>query len=176
MNDHELHLQPQPVEHPRSASARLQGEIADATQEIAGGRYADVGLTLGAQVSRSLSLRQSAAEIAALKDSNSLTAFRLSMSQNVLQAVAEIRRCAIREPDRAAGGQARGHDGASANDTLASLTNLLNSSASGQRCSPASIRAPARSATGRGRRPGRRSQGVRGHLQLRAERSPRRRP
>ncbi|AWB25110.1 flagellar hook-associated family protein [Methylobacterium currus] len=117
---------------PRSASARLQGEIADATQEIAGGRYADVGLTLGAQVSRSLSLRQSAAEIAALKDSNSLTAFRLSMSQNVLQQLQKSADAQFANLTALPVAKRVATMAASANDTLASLTNLLNSSASGQ--------------------------------------------
>ncbi len=117
---------------PRSASARLQGEIANATQEIAGGRYADVGLTLGAQVSRSLSLRQSAAEIAALKDGNALTGLRLSASQSVLQQLqksADSQFAALTALPADKRGAAMA---ASANDTLASLTSLLNSSASGQ--------------------------------------------
>ncbi len=73
------------MEPPPSASGRLQAEIANATKEIADGRYADVGLALGGQVGRSLSLRQSAAEIAALKDGNGLTASRINASQANLQ-------------------------------------------------------------------------------------------
>ncbi len=70
---------------PRNAAGRLQTEIATATQEITAGRYADIGLALGSQVSRSFSLRQSTAEIAALKDGNGVTALRLGATQNILQ-------------------------------------------------------------------------------------------
>jgi flagellar hook-associated protein 3 FlgL len=117
---------------PRSASARLQAEIADATQQIASGRYADVGLALGGQVSRSLSLRQSAAEIAALKDGNGLAALRLGTSQTVLQqlqksADAQFATLTGLSSDKRVAAMA-----ASADDTLASLTSLLDSSASGQ--------------------------------------------
>ncbi|MGX7707016.1 flagellar hook-associated family protein [Methylobacterium sp. Gmos1] len=117
---------------PRNASTRLQADIADATQEIASGRYADVGLALGSQVSRSLSLRQSAAEIAALKDGNALSGLRLGASQTVLQqmqksADAQFASLTGLPSDKRVAAMA-----ASADDTLASLTSLLNSSASGQ--------------------------------------------
>ncbi|UHC16407.1 flagellar hook-associated family protein [Methylobacterium currus] len=117
---------------PRSATARLQGEMADATQEIASGRYADVGLTLGAQVGRNLSLRQNGAEVAALKDGNAITGLRLSASQSVLQQLqksADTQFAALTAlpTDKRVAAMA-----ASANDTLTSLTSLLNSSANGQ--------------------------------------------
>ncbi|SFV13165.1 flagellar hook-associated protein 3 FlgL [Methylobacterium sp. 174MFSha1.1] len=117
---------------PRSATARLQTEMANANQEVASGRYADVGLALGGQVSRSLSLRQSAAEVTALKDSNGLAALRLGTSQTVLQqlqksADAQFASLTGLPADKRVAAMA-----ASAGDTLASLTGLLNSSASGQ--------------------------------------------
>ncbi len=117
---------------PRTAIGRLQSDIADATKEIGTLRYADVGLALGGQVSRSLSLRQSAAEIAALKDGNGVTALRLGATQNILQQLqksADTQFAALTglTSDKRVAAMA-----ASAGDTLASLTSLLNSSASGQ--------------------------------------------
>ncbi|MGF3026337.1 flagellar hook-associated family protein [Methylobacterium aquaticum] len=117
---------------PRIAAGQLQVEIANATQEITDGRYADVGLALGAQVSRSFSLRQSAAEIAALKDGNGVTALRLDTTQSILQqlqksADAQFAALTGLTADKRVAAMA-----ASADDTLASLTSLLNSAASGQ--------------------------------------------
>ncbi|PIK70549.1 flagellar biosynthesis protein FlgL [Methylobacterium frigidaeris] len=117
---------------PRSASSRLQAEIANATQEIAGGRYADVGHALGAQVGRSLSLRQSTAEIAALKDGNGLTALRLGASQGVLQQLQKSTDAQLATLTGVSADKRLAAMAASADDSLASLTNLLNSSASGQ--------------------------------------------
>ncbi|MGE7415887.1 flagellar hook-associated family protein [Methylobacterium tarhaniae] len=118
---------------PRSGVGRLQAEIAKATQEIAnGGRYADTGLALGNQVSRSFSLRQSAAEIAALKDGNGVTASRLSMTQAVLQqmqksADAQFAALTALPVDKRLAALS-----ASANDMMTSFTSLLNSSSDGQ--------------------------------------------
>ncbi|WP_246775553.1 flagellar hook-associated family protein [Methylobacterium aquaticum] len=117
---------------PRTAIGRLQSDVADAAKEIATLRYADVGLALGGQVSRSLSLRQSAAEIAALKDGNGVTALRLGATQNILQQLqksADTQFAALTglTSDKRVAAMA-----ASAGDTLASLTSLLNSAASGQ--------------------------------------------
>ncbi len=120
------------MERPRTAIGRLQSDVADAAKEIATLRYADVGLALGGQVSRSLSLRQSAAEIAALKDGNGVTALRLGATQNILQQLqksADTQFAALTglTSDKRVAAMA-----ASAGDTLASLTSLLNSAASGQ--------------------------------------------
>lgn len=118
---------------PRSGVGRLQAEIAKATQEIAnGGRHADTGLALGSQVSRSFSLRQSAAEIAALKDGNGVTASRLSMTQAVLQqmqksADAQFAALTALPVDKRSAALS-----ASANDMMTSFTSLLNSSSDGQ--------------------------------------------
>ncbi|KMO11151.1 hypothetical protein SQ03_27950 [Methylobacterium platani JCM 14648] len=117
---------------PRSASGRLQAEIARTTQEIAEGRYADVGLALGGQVGRSLFLRQSAAEIAALKDGNGLASSRLSASQGALQqmqktADAQFAALTGLSADKRVAAMA-----ASADDTLTALTGLLNTTSNGQ--------------------------------------------
>jgi flagellar hook-associated protein 3 FlgL len=72
---------------PRSGVARLQTDLATATAEIASGRHADLGLALGTGVGRSLGLRQSGAEIAALKDANGVAALRLSASQSALSQI-----------------------------------------------------------------------------------------
>jgi flagellar hook-associated protein 3 FlgL len=117
---------------PRSGAAKLQSEIADATREIAEGRHADVGLALGGQVSRSLSLRQGAAEIAALKDGNGVTALRLGASQGVLQQMQKSTDATFASLTGLSSDKRVAAMGASADDTLASLTALLNTRANGQ--------------------------------------------
>ncbi|KMO42238.1 hypothetical protein VQ03_11385 [Methylobacterium tarhaniae] len=118
---------------PRSGVGRLQAEIAKATQEIAnGGRYADVGLALGSQVSRSFSLRQSAAEIAALKDGNGVTALRLSTTQSVLQQMQKSADAQFATLTGLSADKRLAAMAASADDTLASLTGLLNTASNGQ--------------------------------------------
>ncbi|AWN49901.1 flagellar hook-associated family protein [Methylobacterium terrae] len=117
---------------PRSGAAKLQSEIADATREIAEGRYADVGLALGGQVSRSLSLRQSAAEIAVLKDGNGVTALRLGASQGTLQQMQKSADATFASLTGLTADKRVAAMAASADDTLASLTALLNTKATGQ--------------------------------------------
>ena len=117
---------------PRSASGRLQAEIANATKEIADGRYADIGLSLGGQVGRSLSLRQGAAEIAALKDGNGLTASRLSATQANLQQMQKAADARLATLTGLPADQRVAAMAASADDTLATLTSLLNASSNGQ--------------------------------------------
>ncbi|MBK3397459.1 MULTISPECIES: flagellar hook-associated family protein [Methylobacterium] len=117
---------------PRSASGRLQAEIANATKEIADGRYADVGLAIGGQVGRSLSLRQSAAEIAALKDGNGLTASRINASQANLQQMQKAADARLATLTGLPADQRVAAMAASADDTLATLTGLLNATSNGQ--------------------------------------------
>ncbi|TGD95645.1 flagellar hook-associated family protein [Methylobacterium nonmethylotrophicum] len=116
----------------RSGAARLQAEIAKASQEIADGRHADTGLALGGQVSRSLTLRQSAAEIAALKDGNGLTALRLAASQNALQQMQKSADATLATLTGLPADKRIAAMAASADDALASLTGLLNSTSAGQ--------------------------------------------
>ncbi|KMO42010.1 hypothetical protein VQ02_04320 [Methylobacterium variabile] len=116
----------------RSGTSRLQAEIAKANQEIVESRHADIGLALGGQVSRSLGLRQSAAEIAALKDGNGLSALRLSASQSALQQMQKSADATLATLTGLPADKRVAAMAASAGDTLASLTGLLNTSADGQ--------------------------------------------
>ncbi len=69
---------------PRTGLGRLQTDLATANTEIATGRYADVGLTLGTRAGTGLSLRQQGAEVAALRDGNGVASLRLKTTQSAL--------------------------------------------------------------------------------------------
>lgn len=69
---------------PRTGLNRLQTDLATADAEIATGRYADVGLTLGTRAGTGLSLRQQSAEIESLKTSNGVATLRLKTTQSAL--------------------------------------------------------------------------------------------
>lgn len=60
----------------------------DAQKELATGRHADVGLTLGAQTGVAVSLRQDIAQIKSIKDTNSLVLTRMQASQAALNTLA----------------------------------------------------------------------------------------
>lgn len=70
---------------PRTGVSRMQADLADANQELVSGRYADVGLQLGSRTSLALGLRQTSAQIAALRDGNDATGVRLSTTQAALK-------------------------------------------------------------------------------------------
>jgi flagellar hook-associated protein 3 FlgL len=69
---------------PRSAVNKMQAELAKANEEIATGRYADVGLELGYRTGDGITLRQERAEIEALIDGNGTVSLRLSATKNSL--------------------------------------------------------------------------------------------
>ena len=69
---------------PRTGLGRLQTDLATANTEIATGRYADVGLTLGTRAGTGLRLRQQGAEVAALRDGNGVASLRLKTTQSAL--------------------------------------------------------------------------------------------
>ena len=62
--------------------------MVDAQTELATGRHADVGLTLGAQTGVSVSLRQDIAQIQSIKDTNSIVLTRMQGSQAALNTLA----------------------------------------------------------------------------------------
>jgi flagellar hook-associated protein 3 FlgL len=71
----------------RLAIMRMQVELARGEKEIATGRAADIGLALGAETGRTVSLRQEHGRLEALVASNGLVAGRLDAAQGALDAV-----------------------------------------------------------------------------------------
>lgn len=72
---------------PRSAVNKMQADLAKANVEIATGRYADVGLTLGARTGQAITLRQERAELDALVDGNRTVSLRLGGTKNALDNI-----------------------------------------------------------------------------------------
>jgi len=72
----------------RRSIARLQSQLVDAQKELATGRHADVGVTLGATTGVSVSMRQDLEQIQAIKNSNGLVLGRMDASQGALKALA----------------------------------------------------------------------------------------
>lgn len=68
---------------------KLQKRLVTAQQELASGRLADTGLTLGGRTSETVSLRQQYARLTTLKETNSFVMTRLDVSQTVLSTLSE---------------------------------------------------------------------------------------
>lgn len=73
----------------RRSIARLQSQLIDAQKEIASGRHADVGVTLGAATGVTVSMRQDMDQIQAIQSSNKLVLNRIDSSQSALKTVAD---------------------------------------------------------------------------------------
>ncbi|WP_409561319.1 flagellar hook-associated family protein [Hyphomicrobium sp. B1] len=69
--------------------AKYQQQLVDAQKELATGRHADVGVTLGATTGVSISMRQDMDQIQAIQGSNNLVLNRLSASQSALDTLAK---------------------------------------------------------------------------------------
>lgn len=66
-----------------------QNEIQDLQKEIVTGRFADIGLAIGAGASRSVALNRDLLRLDNIKDSNALATQRLSASQGALTLMAD---------------------------------------------------------------------------------------
>ena len=75
---------------PRSTLDKLQSELVKANKEVVTGRHMDVGLALGRQTGKSLSLRQERATLDALTDSNATTTLRLKSTSAALDQVRAV--------------------------------------------------------------------------------------
>jgi flagellar hook-associated protein 3 FlgL len=71
----------------RLAIMRMQVELAKGEKELVTGRHADIGLALGAETARSVSLRQDHARLEAIIASNGLVAARLETTQGALDGI-----------------------------------------------------------------------------------------
>ena len=68
----------------RLALMKMQQNLATAQSELSSGRHADQGVTLGHQLSRTVSLRSDHSRLSAIVDTNNLVAARLETSQNAM--------------------------------------------------------------------------------------------
>ena len=71
----------------RKSIASLQASLVKAQKELSSGRYADVGVTLGATTGVTVSMRQDLDQIRAIKDTNSIVLTRMQATQSSLQTV-----------------------------------------------------------------------------------------
>jgi flagellar hook-associated protein 3 FlgL len=72
----------------RLSIALIQARLVQAQKELATGRHADIGITLGASTGITVSMRQDLTQIQSIKDTNSLVLTRMQASQSALQVVA----------------------------------------------------------------------------------------
>lgn len=117
---------------PRTGVGRLQTELATATKEIATGRYADVGATLGGGVAEAFGLRRQSALLAALTQSNTAAQHRLDTSQAALKEIQAAADQTLKEMASLPADKRAAAVAASARTRLAALTAALNTSADGQ--------------------------------------------
>ncbi len=73
----------------RLTIGRGQNEIQTLQKEIVTGRFADIGLALGANTSNSVTLNQDITRLKTIRDTNALVTQRLSASQSALDMMAE---------------------------------------------------------------------------------------
>jgi len=73
---------------PRMAVFRAQEQLAIAQKEVVTGRYADVGLSLGVSVSRTISMRGQLSNTEKLISANTAIAQRFETMQSILETVA----------------------------------------------------------------------------------------
>jgi flagellar hook-associated protein 3 FlgL len=71
----------------RTALARAQNQMAQAQEELASGRHADVGRTLGSATSRTVSLRKDLQRLEVISDTNGVAGPRLEFTQNILEGL-----------------------------------------------------------------------------------------
>ena len=117
---------------PRTGAARLQSDLADATREIASGRHADVGASLGTQVGQAFGLRRQSALLTALTQGNAGAAQRLDATQAALKEIQTGADAALAEITALPADKRAAAIEASAGSRLAALTTALDTSAGGQ--------------------------------------------
>ncbi len=117
---------------PRTGAARLQGELADATREIATLRHADVGATLGGGVAETFGLRRSRAVLAALTQSNGAASLRLDASQSALKAIQSDADAMLKELAGLPADKRAAAIASTSAARLATLTSVLNTGVGGQ--------------------------------------------
>jgi flagellar hook-associated protein 3 FlgL len=115
-----------------SSNRRLQVALLDAQRQLTTGRYADVGLKIGGQISRNLTWRTEIADLTSTIERNSLVSSRAQVGQATLEAIktqiGSLRDIAI-SGRSAQSGQSIAK--AAGGNTLNSLLELMNTSFAG---------------------------------------------
>lgn len=118
---------------PRTSLVRMQADAARHNQEIATGRHADVGLTLGGRTSQAVSLRAEHDNLTAMIDANSRTKTRLDVTVealgNIREMADEFQAELLSVPHAQRGSEVIRN---AARDKLAALLGSLNSAVDGQ--------------------------------------------
>jgi flagellar hook-associated protein 3 FlgL len=117
----------------RLSVARMQVDLARAQKEVASGRQADVGLSLGAQTGHTVSLRQEHARLQATIDSNALASGRLDATQHGLDSIRSAAQSFLNALVGArAGGTTAQSITTQAAGALEALTDTVNSNVNGE--------------------------------------------
>lgn len=117
----------------KASIARIQQRLVDVQKELASGRHADVGLTLGAQTGVAVSLRQDITQIQSIKDTNTIVLTRMQGSQAALNTLATTSQTFLNAltPAQSTGTMA-GTIVQQAQASMQSLQDQLNASLDGQ--------------------------------------------
>jgi flagellar hook-associated protein 3 FlgL len=117
----------------RLSVARMQTELGRAQKEVASGRQADVGLSLGAQTGHVVSLRHEHSRLQATIDSNSLATGRLGATQQGLQSIRSAAEAFLHSlVDARSGGVSAQSIRSQAASTLQAFTDTVNANVNGE--------------------------------------------
>lgn len=117
----------------RQSILRAQLELIRAQKEVATGRLADIGLSLGGGTSQSVALRQQFDRLSAIADTNGLIASRLDSTQGALKSLGELAQSflsAMVGARNAATGQAVARS--EAQNALTTFISALNTASGGE--------------------------------------------
>jgi flagellar hook-associated protein 3 FlgL len=116
----------------RATLATAQSKLLEAQKELATGRHADPGRTLGTRTADAISLRQDHARLQTIADTNGLVSTRLEITQAALQGVSRdagtFLNAMIAARGTPQGGVSAQH---AAQDALRALTGLMNTAFDG---------------------------------------------
>ena len=117
---------------PRTGVSRMQSDIANTNKELVTGRHADVTLTLGSRTGVAIGLRQTSAELTALREGNDTTSLRLGTTQTILQQIQAGADATLKTITGAPSAQRAEIVRDAARSQLLALTAALNTTAGGQ--------------------------------------------
>jgi flagellar hook-associated protein 3 FlgL len=115
----------------RLSLSKLQLQLVDAQKEVATGRHADVGASLGAKAGQTVSLRQEHMRLQSIVDSNASVATRLDTAQGALKSIADDAQSFIQQLSSARIGDVQGVLQGQGKAALASLIGTLNTDVQG---------------------------------------------
>lgn len=117
----------------RLSVARMQADLARTQKEVASGRQADVGLSLGAQTGEVVSLRQEHSRLQAAIDTNGIATNRLSATQQGLQSIRTAAESFLHSlVDARSGGVSAQSIRSQAASTLQAFTDTVNANVNGE--------------------------------------------